>query len=308
MSRHMRTYVARCLGAVAMLSVFGSPLAAQPTRSRLQDSVPRGLAEALAAPQFQMLAMLGLSDGGRPRVIVAALPSSLAGRLFIPPGAMLLGGAESSAGGVAIIRSSLPKDSLAAMYKREQPRRGWSRPPERRFAPTSGFAPAPGSSDDPSDPLIFCAGATALFVGITPVDGMQEISAQATGLGRGLCDPPRPEPVEHYSGRRNYPTLINPPGTGRGPGNDCVRWNSRGGGGSTSLSTSMPVDQIFAHYGKQLADSGWTPVTDQQLVARYWTRRDSTGAFRELTLTARLRAETPQCVELEMEMNGMNPP
>jgi hypothetical protein len=77
--------------------------------------------------------------------------------------------------------------------------------------------------------------------------------------------------------------------------------------GSTRLSTSMPVDQVLAHYGKQLADSGWTPVTDQQLVARYWTRRDSTG-FRELTITARVRAETPQCVELEMRVNGMNPP
>ena len=137
---------------------------------------------------------------------------------------------------------------------------------------------------------------------------MQEISAQAMGLGRGLCDPPRPEPVEEYTGRRNYPRLINPPGTGNGMGSDCVRWNFGGGGGSTHLSTSMPLDQILAHYGKQLADSGWTPVTDQQLVARYWTRRDSTGAFRELTITGRVRAERPQCVEMEMRVNGMSPP
>jgi hypothetical protein len=221
---------------------------------------------------------------------------------------MLLGGAESSAGGVAIIRSSLSKDSLTAMYRREQLQRGWSRPPDRRFTLTSGFAPAPGASDDPSDALVFCAGATALLIGITPVEGMQEISAQAMGLGRGLCDPARPEPVEAYAGRRNHPTLINPPGTGNGMGGDCVRWNSSGGGGSTRLATSMPLDQIFAHYGKQLADSGWSPVTDQQLVARFWTRRDSTGAFRELTLTARTRAETPTCVELEMRVNAMNPP
>jgi hypothetical protein len=47
-------------------------------------------------------------------------------------------------------------------------------------------------------------------------------------------------------------------------------------GGFTALNTSITSVALMEHYGKQLADSGWTPV-NQQRVSRVWTKPDSAG-------------------------------
>lgn len=237
--------------------------------------------------------------------MVGALPSGLVQRLWIPPGAVVLGGWQSSGSGLAILRSKLSKDSLQAAYRREQPRLGWTARPRTQVTPMGGFAPAPNSRLDPDAGLIFCAGGTTLTVDIGPAEGFQEIRALAFAVGEYLCSQRREPEVARFQ-RPEYPTLNNPPGSGDGWGRSCASWNSGGGGGGTRLTTTARLDEIMAHYGKQLTDSGWTLANGQSL-SYAWTRRDTSGNFVELTLTARSRASNPDCVEVDMRINGRRP-
>lgn len=296
----------RAMFIMALAIAASAPSALAQRSGGAPDSIPRALAEALLAQQSEMLDMLGLGDG-RPRIVVSGMPATLAQRVWIPPGARVLGGSEASGTSVAIIRSTLSPDSLAAGYRREQIARGWTRPPARPGPYMSGFVPAPTAPDDPDGALTFCSSGTVLIIRIVRVAGEQEIAARAAGTPlSSVCTASRAMPSAALR-RDYYPTLVNPPGTGNGMSADCPRWNSRGGGGSTRLSTSMSLDEILAHYGRQLADSAWQPVTGRELVVRTWTRRDSTGAFVELSLTAVRTAAFPSCVELEMQVNAMTP-
>ena len=277
---------------------------AQRPADDLRDSIPRALAEALIAPSFQTMATMLGGAGGRPRLIVGSLPSGLAERLWIPPGATVLGGLESSAMGMAVFRSNLSRDSLTAEYRRHQPALGWTSPPPRSLTPVWGFAPARGSRSDPDQALLFCSGGTVLVIGIEPLATGQEISARAMAMGRGLCEPRRADMDQALSMRRPYhPTLTNPPGTS-GFDIECAGWTVSGGGGQTRLRTRLSAGEVLAHYATQLADSGWDSVADDQLVSRTWTRTDSAGAFMELTLTAQRRPAAPDCVEVEMRVNA----
>jgi hypothetical protein len=59
----------------------------------------------------------------------------------------------------------------------------------------------------------------------------------------------------------------------------------------------MTPDELFAHYGRQLADSGWRPGGGAT-VSRTWTKIDSTGTALELELMIKTFAEVPRCRRL----------
>jgi hypothetical protein len=269
------------------------------------DSVPKALVEAVMDPIGSMRMM---SNGARPRLLVGTLPSGLAQRLWIPPGSTVLGGIESSGFGLAVIHSPLSEDSLNAGYAREEPRLGWTLPPARTSpSPMMGFVQAPTTLAVGSGVVeggVFCSGGTTLSISVTPLDPLtREIRATAMNLSDVRCQPPTVQRVI-MPNRPNYPTLVNPPGSGPGYAN-CSAWSSMGGGGTTRLQTGMAADDVLQHYGKQLADSGWTPGPDQTVV-RSWSHRDSTGTLTELTLSART-SQSPGCVEVQMEVRSRRP-
>jgi hypothetical protein len=270
------------------------------------DSVPKALVEAVIDPIGTMRMMAG---GARPRLLVGTLPSGLAQRLWIPPGSTVLGGIESSGFGIAIIHSAMSEDSLNAGYAREEPRLGWTLPPARTVAgPAMGFVQAPTTLAVGSGVVeggLFCSGGTTLSISVSPIDPlMREIRATAMNLGDARCQPAAASRVI-MPNRPNYPTLVNPPGSGPGYAN-CSSWNSMGGGGTTRLQTGMSADEVLQHYAKQLTDSGWTPGPDQT-VSRSWSHRDSTGTLTQVTLTARLAPASPGCVEVQMEVRSRRP-
>lgn len=297
------------LGVVLAASAAPGDAGAQVRRlTDVPDSVPRALVEAVIDPIGSMR-MIG--GGARPRLIVGTLPSGLAQRIWIPPGSTILGGIESSAFGLAIIHSPMSEDSLNAGFAREQPRMGWTLPHEHApVGGTMGFIAAAttvsvGGSLVPAG--LFCSGGTTLSISVTPLDPLtREIRATAMdGLDR-RCQPAPAAPRVIPFPRPQYPTLVNPQGSGNGFANTCSNWNSAGGGGTTRLQTRMNADDVLLHYGNQLADSGWAPG-ENQTVARSWTRRDSTGALIELTLTARLHPSSPGCIEVQMEVRSRRP-
>ena len=302
MTRHWSFLIVAALTAV----VRPAQASAQVRRlTDVPDSVPRALVEAVIDP---VGAMRIVSGGAHPRLLVGTLPSGLAQRLWIPPGSTILGGIESSAYGLAIIHSPMSEDSLNAGYRREQPRMGWTLPRERTQVAVMGFVPAPTTVSLGGDVVggLFCSGGTTLTISVTPVDPLtREIRATAMDLADQRCQPPAaPRPVPF--GRPQYPTLVNPPGSGNGFSPGCSYWNQTGGGGTTRLQTTMNADDLLMHYGKQLVDSGWAPGTNQT-VSHSWTRRDSTGTLTELTLTARLQPASPACVEIQMEVRSRRP-
>jgi len=291
--------------AVAVAAWHPASASAQARRlsGDASDSVPRALAEAVMDP----LGTLRVFGGGRARLVVGSLPSGLAQRLWVPPGSVILGGVESSGINVAVIHSSLTEDSLRSGYRREQLTLGWTAPQAPQQTAIMGFVPATSvSTGDDAAGAMFCSGGTMLIIAVTKADfSTQEIRAVALNAGDARCRSsataarPTPSPF-----RAQYQTLVNPPGSGNGftsPG--CQPWNSTGGGGSTRLHTTMTVDDVFAYYGKQLADSGWTATTNET-VARTWTRRDSTGALVQMTLTARTQPSAPGCIEVGMEVRS----
>jgi hypothetical protein len=273
------------------------------------DSVPKALVEAVIDPIGAMRMMGG---GARPRLLVGTLPSGLAQRLWIPPGSTVLGGIESSGFGLAIIHSPMSEDSLNAGYAREEPRMGWTLPPARTTAaPVMGFVQPPTTLAVGTGVVeggVFCSGGTTLSISVAPVDPlMREIRATAMNLSDARCQPsPAVGPSRTIlSSRPQYPTLVNPPGTGTGYA-PCLNWNSMGGGGQTRLQTAMTADDVLQHYGKQLTDSGWTPGPDQS-ISRSWSHRDTSGTTTELTLTTRLAPASPGCVEVQMEVRSRRP-
>jgi len=317
--RHSSLQIALVAAAAATtISLRPTVSSAQERRlTDVPDSVPRALVEAVIDPTGTMRMMGG---GARPRLLVGTLPSGLVRRLWIPPGATILGGVESSAYGMAVIHSTMSEDSLNAGYSREQPRLGWTLPRERPPMAMMGFVSASivgAVADAPSG--MFCSGGTTLTVSVSPLDPLtREIRVTAMNLSDPRCQTSAAvvtRVVPMGINRPQYPTLVNPPGSGNGyAGPACTFWNSTGGGGSTRLQTSMSADDLFLHYGKQLVDSGWTPGTNQT-VSRSWTRRDSTGTLTELTLTARLQPASPGsspgfspgCVDIQMEVRSRRP-
>lgn len=286
------------------IALPGTTVSAQREARVESDSIPRALGEALLRPSFIMLSAVS-GQTAAPRLVVGVVPTGLAERLWIPPGATILGGVQSSGMGVAVLQSTLPPDSLEAGYRREQLRLGWTVAPRRNEpARTMGFVPAPTTEDDQDRPLGFCRGGDYLVIAIEDAPGHRRIFAQASGIGREVCNPSPPERSfpSWWNGR---PTLINPPGVSAEPGQSCLRRNSSGGGGATLLITAAPIAEVMAHYGAQLADSGWVAVAGDETVQRSWTRRDSTGTVEEVTLTVRRRGVSPRCVEVSMGFSGM---
>jgi hypothetical protein len=281
--------------AVGSLALGPVATAAQVRRlSDSSDSVPRALADALLDP----IGMMRVVSGGRPRLVVGALPTGLAQRLWVPVGASVLGGIESSGLGVAVIHSTMTQDSLLAGYRREQVRLGWS-PPNNAGNATFGFVPAPtsGLPTDRMDGVVFCSTGTTLTIIVAAAEpGMSEIRATAVNNGADVCRPAPPRPVI----AADYPTLVNPPGTGAGFAPGCPSWNYASGGGTTRLQSSVPLDSILAFYGRQLTAVGWT-ATAGETATRSWIHRDSAQRSTELTLMAR---SENGCVEVRMDVRG----
>jgi len=298
--RHSTFSVAAVVAAFGLAS---TPLAgAAQGRQQSGDtaSVPRALAEALMDP-FGMLTMMG----GQPRLVVAALPAKLAKRLWVPPGSKVLGGLESEPVGVAVIRSSLSQESLIAGYRREQLKLGWNAPPERSLMTTMGFQPAPGSQSPDTPDVTVCSAATSLGISVRSVGpGLSEIRATAVDdMGGGRCTPARADggPGGHFP---NHPTLVNPPGSSD-TDIKCSFWNSSAGMGGPDLRTTMTLESILAHYGKQLTDSGWVQ-TSGQTIGRSWVRKDSTGTW-QINLSVRADSGASGCVDVGMEVRGRRP-
>jgi hypothetical protein len=287
----MRSSVFRAAIAVCSLLL---PVSVRSQGALRDQPVPRELVEALLASPM----------GRAPSIVVGQLPPSMAGKLFIPPGARVLGGMYSNAFARTVFVSPERPESIAVAFRRELPKLGWTyfeRP--TAFSGNGGFRDAPSTValGTPAEPIMYCAPGRGLMIQIESRT-LTESLVSVMDTGNNMCAMMQ----DQSRGPRMYdrprtPTLINPPGARSGYGS-CESNNfSSSGSGGPEITTSMTPEEILNHYGRQLADSGWKQTPSVGLT-RSWTKTDSTGVEHEYEITVKTFGPGSSCRRISTEL------
>jgi hypothetical protein len=101
----------------------------------------------------------------------------------------------------------------------------------------------------------------------------------------------------------DLPALFNPPDAVMNDRNCIGTSNNFAGSNATSerLQTQLSPAQLIDHFSRQLSDSGWSALPQAAAVRRVWTRPDTGGAARELTLTI-TPSTAAGCQELALQV------
>lgn len=278
---------------MALLAAIAAGAPAQGVPPAGPDSLPRELVEALLRPY------LGLYSGAASGFVVGHVPASLAPFFFVPPGARVLGGIETPSTTVVVLSVPMPVDEVRSAYRREQLRLGWTMPSPA--GPRGwGFVPAPGMTQDGS--LVFCH--IGQSIQIVPYQmSSQPLIVTATVQNYGSSCGTQMRFGMQGSTAMELPVLMNPQDAAMNDRTCVSSTLSLVGSNGTSerLQTKLSPTQLLEHFSRQLSDSGWSASPALAAVRRVWTRPDSGGAARELTLTITPSAVSG-CQELSMQV------
>jgi len=295
------TFVALTIAALAFSEPIATASAQQPAPLRQADNVPIELAMALVASG---------GFGGEPQILVGAMPEWIAGRVYVPPTARVLGAAFLGTAVVAVVQLPVASDTVLAEFKRELLKRGWTVPPPAPVYAGAGFMPArPAPSIAPPTRLTLCGDQQLLTVSSARRGGVvTNVTLRVVGsTGPGPCHLPQ-MPVSMM--RSPFPTLYAPEGAldARMSG-DCSATMMGSMGTGTTLRTGMTADALLDHYGRQLADSGWTSHGDKgSVTGRLWTRPDSSGAPVEVVVSVTTSARDAGCRDLNLQVRTLKKP
>jgi hypothetical protein len=268
-----------------LLCLLASPALAQ------DQLIPKELVDGLLA-----------SRGIRQSIMfVGELPREMAGRVYIPKGARILGGMSMGSGGTAVLLSSARRETIVAEIETELPKLGWTQfDPSTRMNPMSEFRdasiPAGVVRMSASGPQQFCGPSGGMTINVEPAgfaDSRITITANDVNPCTGMSQQISATQQAEYALR---PKLINP-AAARTDMNcfNMTRENfNYSSGGFTALNTSMPSTALIDHYAKQLADSGWSSVS-QQRITRSWTKPDSAGKPMRYEMTIEESPTQPGC-------------
>lgn len=295
----MRTIEA-WIAAVAFVASAATGHAQEPRRLATPDSVPFDLAAALA------------SAGGfatEPQILVGAMPEWIAGRLYVPPGARVLGSAFLGTTVVAVVSMPVTSDSVLPEFRRELTQRGWKAPPP----PTTyagGFRSVPTAIDGSGTRLILCNDDQTLTVSAARRGGAAtNVTFRAIGSTTySVCRPMRMPP---QISRSPLPILVNPPTAvdARMTGDCSSMYSGASNATNAILRTPIPAESLLVHYGRQLRDSGWTATGDKAtIVGRTWTHADTLGGRTEATITVTTPDRDPGCRELNLQIRTLRAP
>ena len=263
------------IASATLLMTWSVAIPAQSARPGV-DSLPRELVEALLRPYY------GFYPASGSAFVVGHVPASLAPYFFVPPGSRVLGGIETPSTTIVVLSTSMSTEELRAAYRREQLRLGWA-PASAAGYRGWGFVPAPGASPDGG--LVFCHIGQSLQ--IMPYQSPSQplvVTATVQNYGSQCSSQVR---MMTPSSVMELPVLMNPQDAAM---NDrvCLGSNNTFAGGNGTgerLQTNLSPTQLLDHFSRQLADSGWSASPPVAGVRRVWTRPDTGGMSRELTLT-----------------------
>jgi hypothetical protein len=288
-----------------VVAPFLALAAQEPSPLRQPDAVPFDLAAALAAAG-------GFSAA--PQILVGAVPELASSRIHVPAGARVLGSAFIGTTVVAVLALPPSSDSVLSEYQRELTKRGWKVPVERISG--GGFRSAPASTaGGATGRLLLCNDQQMLIASAARRRGLAtDLIVRLSPEGTGPCYP-RPEMQRMASSggleRVVLPTLFNPVGavdTGFGRGG-CPTPRMMSPSTFTNLRVAITADALLEHYAKQLQDSGWKAnASGSALLARSFTRPDSTGRPMEATITVATAPHEASCHEVTMVVTGAKQP
>ena len=268
--------------------------------ARAQQRPPREVPYEFAA------ALLGNDPSPKaahhaPQMYVGTLAPPLRG-VPTPRGTHIVGSLVWTASSVAFFQTAAPPDSVRARYAEALQAAGWQPPPPLP-PPTNG-----GFRDAASAPSLetFCRDSLTLNVRYLPTDdGGTRVRVQQPAPGNASpCRPSAPT-VFAYSHQPRFPLLLTPAAVTDASIDSCgrARFNDGPGTGRT-YRTSLSTATMLADYARQLADSGWTAgesVSGEVLVQRF-TKLDSLGRTRTLTLSISTQPGAPACRQAMMYM------
>jgi len=268
------------VAAIALSMAYAGLVRAQPARPGGSDSLPRDLVEALLRPYY------GSVSAGGSGFVIGRVPADLVPYLYVPPGARVLGGVETSSRTVVVLSVTAPLDELRSAYRREQLRLGWTSP----VAPSQGwgFVQAPGTGPDINS-LVFChIGQSLQIVPYSAPSSGGPLVVTATVENYGSSCQSRVRFVPSTTFATDLPVIFNPDGAAMNS-RACYPPNVSASGVNASgerLETKLSPVQLLAHFSRQLSDSGWTAASSSGAAVKgVWTRPDTGELTRELTLT-----------------------
>lgn len=279
-----------------------SVLLSQREPLRQPTSVPLDLAVALASSG-------GLGAGTDPQILVGELPEWMATNIHIPSSALILGAASMGTTTLGFLQLPQGDDSPFGELETELPKKGWKK--ADWMSPAGGFRLEQSATPEPNAPNIYCSSDRVLY--ITPGAARQgkqtwvfRLSAQVRNYS------PCSAPDRNRSSP--YPLLYHPrqvtrvqPSARMGPNCSNVdRWSLGGGGGTGDrISTVVNGDSLLAHYGRQLADSGWIEAPGTTFTqARSWIRTGPEGRKELLQISVGTATDNPGCRDVNLMLWG----
>jgi hypothetical protein len=246
------------------------------------ELIPRDLAEALLRPY------IGFSFNGGGAFVVGKVPPSLAPYLYIPANAHVIGGIETPTTTIAVFTVPMPWEQVRIVYGREEPKLGWTQPPTYDAMRGWGFMPAPGTGPS-GDGYEYCHIGQSLRISPSySTAEVTQVTATVQNFGGSRCGLQQQNVGGRPTPPPGAPTVFNPDGSQMNA-QTCLQFAGLGSISSTTserLQTSLSPGQLLDYFARQLADSGWKGATTEPGARRTWTRPDTGGLTRELTMTA----------------------
>ena len=276
------------------LLLVGSASLAIASHARAQSAAPR-----VDSLPVELVDVLLQPYGGSQthEYFIGRVPPVLDRFFYVPRNARVLGGMSSFSGVTVVLDLPPGSEDAATMYQREMPKLGWT-PPSPTAGRTWGFVPAPGTTMNGS--LEFCHIGQSIQIRPFPNgSGGTRITATVQPFG-SQCSDSRPN-VMAVGEVPSLPTLANPTGSAMNSPS-CASppfVPTRSSGTSERVQTTLAPDRLLEFFGKQLADSGWTPSQAGAVARRTWTRRENSDT-REVTLMATTMAGS-NCLDVTMQ-------
>jgi hypothetical protein len=291
----------RAFALSVVLALASSLLPAQ------QADIPRELALALIP--------YGGSDGGE--IIVGQIPPDLATTFTLPAGGRILGSFVSLTNTLVVMTLPGGLDSAAAFARRSLVEHGWV----PRAMPTMRLGGLQYGSPRSSLPATYCKpGSPDAITITTQFHGQSTLLRLTRNTGSSICDEARlsgsattsfstgsivtsQRIVSMDSRIAEMPIASVPPlwSPGDVRASQVCRLSNGSMGAETQsqpLRTELSLQEILAHYGRQLDSAGWKPVgADASSVAGTWA---NVANGQEVTVTVTKLPAQAGCYDVSL--------
>ena len=299
----------RALHLLAAATVAGASLGANEGHAQQASPAPqRTLYNSEQVPREFVIAMLEsqFGAGGAPDLVIGDAPGPLKAKIVLPPGSRILGSTLTIASSSVFVEVPARSDTLAAAIWRELPKLGWTRA-EMSLYSGGGFRPQQSSVLAPS---MWCGATDALtFMMVPRLNGSTLVRYNVQDRQASICNRRPSENVQVVQMQRStLPTLYIPTGTDLfAPACMNAGSGSRGSNATmASVRTSVSSQDLMDAFGRQLADSGWTPASSESgTLSKVFTRKETDGTVRRTTLIIAQRpGGRADCRDLRMEVEA----